>query len=191
MSGEGFQNNFAPPMWWAAFLSIALVETLLVVKFFTEKTSGELLIAIVIIAVLLIISPRIADLVAITLSKDEMSLKLKEVERDLTQAQTKIAQTKEELEKTKQRIDQLFLLSMSEPMYQNLKKIATGKFGSYKKSKALERELYHLRDVGYVDIVAIQAIPPEGEELSKHVKVTKTGEDFVKLRELIEFERIH
>jgi len=46
-----------------------------------------------------------------------MSLKLKEVERDLTQAQAKIAQTKKNLKKKA-----VILLSMSEPMYQNLKK---------------------------------------------------------------------
>lgn len=99
MSGERFPNNFEPSMRWAAFLSIALVETVLLVKLFTEETSGELLIAIGIIAVLLIISPKIPDLVSISLSKNELSLKLKEVERDLTQAQTRIAQTQEELEK--------------------------------------------------------------------------------------------
>jgi len=46
---------------------------------------------------------------------------LKEVERDLTQAQAKIAQTQEELEKQKKN-RAVILLSMSEPMYQNLKK---------------------------------------------------------------------
>ncbi len=135
MSGERFTNNFEPRMRWAAFLSIALVETVLLVKLFTEETSGELLIAIGIIAVLLIISPRILDLVSSSLSKNDLTLKLKEVERDLTQAQTQIAQTQAELEKTKERIEQLFLSSMSEPMYQNLKKIDPGKFRLYKRVK--------------------------------------------------------
>ena len=35
MSGERFPNNFEPKMRWAAFLSIALVETVLLVKLFT------------------------------------------------------------------------------------------------------------------------------------------------------------
>ncbi|PZN85182.1 MAG: hypothetical protein DM484_01715 [Candidatus Methylumidiphilus alinenensis] len=68
-------------------------------------------------------------------------------------------------------------------MYFNLEKLAaTDPFGKYEKTKGLERELYHLRDIGYVDIESIKAIPESGDDLSKYVKITDTGKAFVKLR---------
>jgi hypothetical protein len=75
-------------------------------------------------------------------------------------------------------------------MFENLKKIDSERFGHYKKTKGLERELYYLRDVGYIDVKSIKAIPSEGEDLSSYVKITKTGQDFVKLRKLIERENL-
>lgn len=80
-------------------------------------------------------------------------------------------------------IAQLFLVTMSEPMYNNLCKLAQeGGFGKYRWTKGLERELYHLRDIGYIDVRSIKAIPRGGENLSDHTTVTKTGKQFIALR---------
>lgn len=101
------------------------------------------------------------------------------------------------------KVEDAFLLQMGDAMYKNLKKIASGNFGHYKihKSSGLERELYYLRDIGYIavdsignlpkkganlsDIEAdsISNLPEEGANLSDYVKITTTGKHFVNLRE--------
>lgn len=58
-------------------------------------------------------------------------------------------------------------------------------FGPFEMSGGLKRELYHLRDIGYVDVVSVGGIPQRGEDLSQHVRVTDAGRDFVRLRESI------
>ena len=75
----------------------------------------------------------------------------------------------------------LFLTTMSGPMFENLEKLCNG-FGPYERNNGLERELYHLRDIGYIEVESIKNIPPQGPQLSDHVVVTKTGKEFVRLR---------
>lgn len=84
------------------------------------------------------------------------------------------------------RVYQLFLLAMSPSMFNNLKKLSSGSFGPYEMSGGLERELRHLRDMGYIDVEAIAAIPTKGSELLDHVRVTPTGRQFVELRDSLE-----
>ena len=85
------------------------------------------------------------------------------------------------------KIAQLFLLTMSGPMFQNLRKLAQqGGFGAYSWSAGLERELYHLRDIGYIDVASVQSIPRSGVNLSEHVVLTATGRQFLELRDAIE-----
>src|SRR5215216_6859453 len=85
------------------------------------------------------------------------------------------------LDEINERISQLFLTTMAPLMYENLKKIASGKFGKYQMSKGLERELYHLRDIGYIAVPSIKEIPASGENLSAHVQITSTGQQFIEL----------
>ncbi len=88
---------------------------------------------------------------------------------------------------TKNRVDRLFYLTMSGPMYENLLKLAENKFTNYVKSSGLERELYHLRDIGYIEIMeksnfSIKAIPESGNNLQQYINVTDIGLEFVKAR---------
>jgi hypothetical protein len=88
------------------------------------------------------------------------------------------------------KIAQLFLLTMSGPMYENLHKLAQdGGFGAYSWSAGLERELYHLRDIGYIDVPSVRSIPRSGANLSEHVVLTTTGRQFLELRNAM--ERVH
>ena len=72
---------------------------------------------------------------------------------------------------------------MSPAMFLNLKKLAGRRFGPYEMGAGLERELRHLRDIGYIDVRAIGSLPAKGDELSEFVSVTPAGERFVALRE--------
>lgn len=82
-------------------------------------------------------------------------------------------------------ITQQFLLSMGYAMYLNLKKIASGNFGPYEIAEwsGLARELYYLRDIGYIRVDSISKLPKKGDNLSDYVRITNIGRKFVELRE--------
>jgi hypothetical protein len=97
-----------------------------------------------------------------------------------------ISSVKVKLDETNDRISKLFLITMSEDMYVNLKKLAQKSgFGKYEMNGGLERELFHLRDIGYIEVPYVRNIPKAGNNLSDHVKITKAGKQFVELRENI------
>jgi hypothetical protein len=100
----------------------------------------------------------------------------------LGELKAELNSVREDLERVNDRVAKLFLTTMAPLMYVNLSKLASGNFGPYEMSKGLERELYHLRDIGYVTIESIKAIPESGENLSDYVQVTETGILFVELR---------
>lgn len=87
------------------------------------------------------------------------------------------------------RVSELFLTTMSSAMYFNLEKLASNRFGSYKMTQGLKRELYHLRDIGYIEVDSISSLPAEGSNLSAYVRVTDTGHRFVSLRGKLEGEQ--
>jgi hypothetical protein len=103
-------------------------------------------------------------------------LQLKEIKKEVTTIQDNLVETNN-------RVSRLFITAMGLDMYKNLKKMQTGAFGKFQKSKGLIRELYYLRDIGYIKIPSIADIPESGEELSRYVTVTTIGEEFIKLRE--------
>jgi hypothetical protein len=98
----------------------------------------------------------------------ELKAELQTVRNDLTRVENVVAE--------------LFLATMSAAMFENLRKLASGTFGPYHLGQALERELYHLRDIGYISVPSVKAIPKDGPELSEYVKVTDPGKKFVELR---------
>lgn len=108
---------------------------------------------------------------------------------EIGELREEVASVRKGLSDISEKISGLFLATMSPAMYFNLRKLREGNFGPYQKSKALERELYHLRDIGYIDVTVISDIPETGQDLSKHVKITETGKLFVELRDMIEKEK--
>lgn len=87
-------------------------------------------------------------------------------------------------------VGELFLATMSGDMYRNLEKLTSPSgFGRYTITEGLTRELYHLRDIGYIEVGSIRGIPRDGPNLSEHVKVTATGQQFVALRRRIDVAR--
>ncbi len=97
----------------------------------------------------------------------------------------KLLERKVEAVELKVDIAKSFVLSMGDDMYKNLKKISSGNFGSYEidKDSGLWRELYHLRDIGYIEVSAIRSLPKKGANLSQYVIITEVGKKFVELRE--------
>ena len=120
------------------------------------------------------------------LLRDELRRRLKSGEAleigPLKLIENKVKDVEKEVNVTKQ-----FLLSMGDAMYFNLNKIESGKFGHYKMGQwsGLKRELYYLRDIGYIKVESISKIPEQGDDLSYYVKITDIGKKFVELRKSV------
>jgi hypothetical protein len=157
-------------MRYALLAVLVVLEALLVAKLLSEPGAAAGLVAVIGgVAALIVLSPRIGDVLSFEVTGRGVNAKLREVE---TRVDALSAQ-----------VDRLFLLTMAEPMYENLKKLSSGAFGPYAKGRGLEREIRHLRDIGYVAVESVSSVPEQGANLSDHVSITPLGREFVRLRE--------
>jgi hypothetical protein len=99
-----------------------------------------------------------------------------------------IQTVRDRIQEIDERVTKLFLITMSPAMYFNLEKLADGTFKHFRKTAGFERELYHLRDIGYVKIESIKAIPKEGPDITEYVTIKEAGKEFVQLRRAMEKE---
>jgi hypothetical protein len=102
---------------------------------------------------------------------------------ELQEVKERVESVQRQISDINDRVAQLFLLAMAEPMYLNLNKLASGDFGKYYMDGALERELRYLRDVGYIEVSSIHSIPHRGDDLSEYVRISPAGLQFIQLRE--------
>lgn len=166
------------------FAAAMLVEIVLLAKLLqAQGTPGELLAAIIAVVAVLAIIPRVSDLVQLKVPGVEA--RLQEVSSSLAENSKELKETKEAVKETNDRIDVLFALSISEWQYHNLVKLASGHFGPYVMSMGLENDLRHLRNHGYIEVPSVRDLPQEGDDLSRFVKVTKTGHALVRFREAL------
>lgn len=56
-------------------------------------------------------------------------------------------------------------------------------------SDGLEREFRHLRDLEYVEVATVRAIPARGPDLSEYVSPIERGREFVDLRRELDATR--
>ncbi|MBN2196248.1 MAG: hypothetical protein JW751_25770 [Polyangiaceae bacterium] len=169
-------------------VSIVVLAVFLVVLVVNVARSGPDLIALagstVVLTVLVLVASKIESV---------RKLAVGEVQAEFDEVKTEVKgmglEFRAELADFRRRLDHVIVHSMSAPMYENLQKLASGRFGPYEMTEGLRRELYHLRDVGYIDVQAIRAIPVSGSELSEHVAATRVGREFVDLRRQIEDHR--
>lgn len=160
--------------WWAVFICIAFIEAVLLSLLISRQPTPLLFVAIIAIAFLLFLIPQLDEVISLTFDRGKLDSKITSIGK-------KVATTKS-------RTDKLVLLSMSKAMYEHLKKFSAGNFGSYEMSDVLERELYHLKDTGYIEVGRVRDIPYEGNNLSDYVKITDYGKQFIELRKSIEEE---
>ena len=78
------------------------------------------------------------------------------------------------------------LLTMPVSMFINLSKLASGRFGPFQLTPTFAAELSHLRNLGYVNGVAVEALPAAGNELSEFLHATAAGRDFATLRDSVQ-----
>jgi hypothetical protein len=168
---------FKQIQWTAVFLGIAAIETallykLLVIQAATNPT--EVIIAICIVAILVLLSPNVDSIKLLSLGSFRAEL-------EVLQKKTS---------ENERAITDLILLSMGDDAYFNLRKLATGAFGPFKKPphQGLEMELYYLRNLGYVVLNktkahSIHEIPESDNELSDYIDVTEKGKKYIALRD--------
>jgi len=99
------------------------------------------------------------------------------------QLEARVDNVQSDVQGLNEKVSQLFLHTMSDGAYKNLKKIASKHFGTYTMGVALDRELRYLRESGLIEVEVISSIPKDGPDLSRFVSVSKNGEEFVALRE--------
>lgn len=92
------------------------------------------------------------------------------------------------------KLDRLYALSMSDDLFQQLKRISTGAYGPYwidpEMRYGLGPELNYLKMLGYIAFDRDPMAPdirevPKGDnpDLSRYIRVTSQGLDFIALRE--------
>lgn len=168
----------------AVFAAAMLVEIVLLVKLLqAEGTPAELLGAIIAVVAVIVLVPRVSDLVLLKLPGVEA--KLREVSSGIAETKEGLKETRDAVLETNNRIDVLFALSISEWQYHNLVKLASGRFGPYVMSLGLANDLRHLRNHGDVEVTSVRDLPEHGEDLSRHVKVTDTGHALIRFREAL------
>lgn len=171
--------TFQQPQRVPVFVGLVGVEAALLYKLIASQpgtsTTG-LIFAICVIAILFLLSSNADGLKSISLGKEGFRA-------DLEVLQQKV-------DENERAITDLILSSMGPGAYFNLQKLATGKFGPYKKEHylGLETELYHLRNLGYIALNSDKArsifdIPKSGDELSDYFQVTPSGMNYIELRE--------
>ncbi|MDF5725354.1 MAG: hypothetical protein PUP91_33875 [Rhizonema sp. PD37] len=160
--------------WWAAFISITIIEAILLYMLISRQASELIVVAIIAIAFLLFLFPKIEDVLLLTFDRGRLETKLNSINKKVATNKT--------------RVDKYYMLAIPKQMYETLKKLASNSYGPYQMSEVLERDVYHLRDIGYIDAGRIRDIPYEGTNLSTYVKITDAGKQFVEMRKGIEEE---
>lgn len=159
----------------AVFLGIATIGLALLYKLMTGEATTGVFIALCFVGVLFMLWYKIDEIKLVSFGKDGFKAEL-EVLREKTS----------ENERT---INELIFLSMGDDAYKNLGKFADGDYGEYTKQhgEGLETELYHLRNLGYIDLIrgkanSIRDIPETGEQLSDYINITEKGKAYLALR---------
>lgn len=91
------------------------------------------------------------------------------------------------------KIAELFALSMSDDLFAQLERLASGRYGPYwvdpEMRYGLAPELNHLKMLGYIEFGVDSSVPdiremPKGDnpELSRFIRVTDHGKAFIALR---------
>lgn len=165
-----------------AALGVTLVGAGTVAVFATDNGLGSL--ALLVLGALLVLVGITGEApVRLVLGGHEIWLRQQVQERRLDQVDGRVSEVNGAIVGLQERVSQLFLETMAEVMYRNLRKLAQpAGFGEYELSNDLKRELYHLHDHGYVGDVNIEGIPERGRQLSDWVTITDAGRMFVELR---------
>jgi hypothetical protein len=160
---------------WFMVLVFGAIEAVLLFKVVSsDSPSSALFFVIVLIAGLLFLTgAQSFGIVGLSLGTGGLKAQIQEVEHKVDVANN--------------RINALFLLTMSPWAYLHLGKLARPEgYGPYEMGPGLSRELQHLVNIGYIEVPSFEKIPSEGGNLSEFVTITETGREYLRLRQELE-----
>ena len=162
---------------WVAVGVLAITEVGLIACLIGGQTDAGLLVGTIIaLAALLVVTVRASDVSVLASGS--------------LRGRGDLESLHDRLDETDKRTSELVRLVLPREEFQTLRKLAVRRFGPYAMGNGLERELRHLRQLGYVDVPSIGAIPRHGGELAEAVRITPSGERFVELREQLERDAV-
>jgi hypothetical protein len=117
----------------------------------------------------------------------DLGLSEAKVAKDISDIKSRQESAESRIGEAEQKIERIFAYTMSDAIYLNLKKLASGRFGHFENTGNLRRDLRHLRDIGYITAKGhIRDLPTEGSDLSEYITITPVGRQFVEFRETLE-----
>jgi hypothetical protein len=97
--------------------------------------------------------------------------------------------TESRIKEAENKVDRIFAYTMPDSTFLTLKRLSAGKFGAFKITKTLRRELRHLRNLGYITVSgSISRLPKQGDNLSEFITTMDVARQFVQFREKFEEE---
>ncbi|HEX3147426.1 MAG TPA: hypothetical protein VHR66_05040 [Gemmataceae bacterium] len=147
---------------WTVVGILAVTEICLVTCLLAGHTdNGPLIGTVIAVAALLVVTVRTSDVSAVAGGSARNRADLESLH--------------ERIDETIKRTSDLVRLVLPREEFQTLRKLSVRRFGPYAMGNGLERELRHLRQLGYVGVPSIGAIPRHGGELAEAVRVTPRG----------------
>jgi hypothetical protein len=170
-------NSKPHPGVWpiVVFSAVSVVMVCFLGKFLITEVSTALVTAITVLAGLLVISPRVMEIVELTISSAGLTAKLRELE-------DKVAAAEQAVQGAQRQLHQLVASTLSEPMFEKLRNLASAQVVTFGTDEASQRELRLLRNGGYITL----------QEPGGHLRVeaarmelTPAGRQLVALREAL------
>jgi hypothetical protein len=161
-----------------AFL-FALASIFAVLLFITASDKGTIAFCSFGFALLAVFWPLVAKVENLKIGPTGVELSKKVEEANI---KAEVADSKAEA--VLATLTRFVFISMPQPTFENLKKIAGGRFGSFHMSDGFRQQLRYLRDSGYIQTnnIAIGGIPTDGSDLSDFVYATDLGKEFIAKR---------
>lgn len=125
------ENKLDEKLRLSSFIIFSIFQIAFASKFLLGESDTSLLLFIFGISILMILLVKIPSLRSLYISKEKINAEFDNLKDQVKKADTKIDEAKDKIEK-------LFLLTMSNPMYHNLEKLANPPFGEYFMESALK-----------------------------------------------------
>ena len=176
-------SDYGLPRRWVTSLLFGLTAIFALALFLSEKDRGTIALCLLGSAALAVFWPLVSKVDNMKLGPSglELSKRVEEAKATADDASNKAYRAVET-------ITRFVFNSMPQPTFNNLQKIASGRFGRFQMSDGFRQELRNLRDSGYIRTngIFVSDIPASGDDLSEYVYCTELGKEFIDQRLAVE-----